>query len=232
MSMRFVIISFCVVFLTQAAQADNLQPIADIEQAAYVHALNDAQLSYNSPQVLVESLDNRLRLQQCEKMLQTFSSSAANTVGSRTIGVKCPAATEWTVYVPVKVKVMKPVVVAAKPLSAHTTLTQADVRMQLMDIAELRQGFLESTAQIAGQQLRYPLTVGSVIPSRGLKQEKVVKRGEQIVLVAAAGTMEVRMNGTALEDASIGDKVRVRNSSSERVVEGIVYSPGIVKVTM
>ncbi len=232
MSMRSIIISFCVVFLTHTAQADNLQSIVDIEQAAYVHALNDAQLSYNSPQVLVESLDNRLRLQQCEKPLQTFSNSAANTVGSRTIGVKCSAATEWTVYVPVKVKVMKPVVVAAKPLSAHTTLTEADVRMQLMDIADLRQGFLESTAQIHGQQLRYPLTVGSVIPSRGLKQEKVVKRGEQIVLVAAAGTMEVRMNGTALEDASIGDKVRVRNSSSERVVEGIVYSPGIVKVTM
>ncbi len=232
MSMRTIIISLCVGFLTQGAQADNLQPLADIEQAAYVHALNDAQLSYNSPQVLVESLDNRLRLQQCEKSLQTFSNSAANTVGSRTIGVKCPATTEWTVYVPVKVKVMKEVVVAAKPLSAHTTLTEADVRMQVMDIADLRQGFLESTAQIEGQQLRYPLTVGSVIPSRGLKQEKVVKRGEQIVLVAAAGTMEVRMNGTALEDASIGDTVRVRNNSSERVVEGVVHAAGIVKVTM
>lgn len=232
MTLRLMIASLCVVFLTHTAQADNLQPITDIEQAAYVHALNDAQLSYNSPQVLVESLDNRLRLQRCEKTLKTFSNSAANTVGSRTIGVKCPAATEWTVYVPVKVKVMKPVVVAAKPLAPHTTLSAADVRMQVMDIAELRQGFLESTAQIEGQQLRYPLSVGSVIPSRGLKQEKVVRRGEQIVLVAAAGSMEVRMNGTALEDASVGDKVRVKNSSSERVVEGIVHSPGIVKVIM
>jgi flagella basal body P-ring formation protein FlgA len=71
-----------------------------------------------------------------------------------------------------------------------------------------------------------------VIPTRSLKQEQVVRRGEQIILVATAGTMEVRMNGTALDDAGVGEKVKVKNSSSQRVVEGIVHAPGIVKVTM
>jgi flagella basal body P-ring formation protein FlgA len=44
--------------------------------------------------------------------------------------------------------------------------------------------------------------------------------------------MEVRMNGTALEDASVGETIKVKNSSSQRVVEGVVEAPGIVKVTM
>lgn len=85
---------------------------------------------------------------------------------------------------------------------------------------------------LLGQQLKYPLAMGMVLPPRSLKNEKIVRRGEQIILVASAGSMEVRMNGTAMEDASMGEKVKVKNSSSQRVVEGIVHAPGIVRVTM
>lgn len=226
------ILIFCVAFLTPLAQAASLHSLSSIEQAAYVHALHDAQASYSNPQVVVEPLDDRLRLKQCDQPLNTFSNSSANSVGNRTIGIKCQSPTEWTVYVPVKVKVMKQVVVAARPLAANRNLTNKDLRLQAMDIADLRQGYLDSKQKVIGQQLKYPLAVGRVIPARSLKLEKVVRRGDQIVLVAAAGTMEVRMNGTALDDASVGDKVKVRNSSSERVVEGIVHAPGIVKVTM
>jgi flagella basal body P-ring formation protein FlgA len=232
MPFRHIISSLIVVFLTPAAQAQSLQSLASIEQAAYVHALHDAQASYSQPQVLVDSLDTRLRLQQCDKALHSFSNSVSNTVGSRTIGVKCQGAVEWTVYVPVKVKVIKPVVVSSRPLPANQTLTAKDVRLEAMDIADLRHGYKESLEQVVGQQLKYPLSVGMVIPTRSLKQERVVRRGEQIVLLAKAGTMEVRMNGTALDDASVGETVKVKNSSSQRVVEGIVQAPGIVKVTM
>lgn len=227
-----IILSLSVVFLTPLSQATPLQSLSGIEQAAYEHALNDAQASYSQPQVVVEPMDKRLRLNQCGQALQTFSNSSANSVGNRTIGVKCQSPSEWTVYVPVRVKVMKQVVVAARPLAANRNLTRQDVRLQAMDIADLRQGYISSPQQVVGQQLKYPLAVGRVVPSRSLKLEKIVRRGEQIVLVAAAGSMEVRMNGTALDDASIGDRVKVKNSSSERVVEGIVEGPGIVKVTM
>lgn len=232
MRYRDIIGGLFVVFLTPSIQAQPLQSLSSIEQAAYVHALNDAQASFNQPQVVVDSLDNRLRLQHCDKPLYSFSNSLSNSVGNRTIGVKCQGSVEWTVYVPVKVKVIKSVVVTARALPANQTLTTQDVKLEAIDIAELRQGYQQSLDQVVGQQLKYPLAVGMVIPSRSLKQEKVVRRGEQITLVASAGTMEVRMSGTALDDASVGDKVKVKNSSSQRVVEGIVHGPGIVKVTM
>jgi flagella basal body P-ring formation protein FlgA len=76
------------------------------------------------------------------------------------------------------------------------------------------------------------LAAGAAFTPRSLKLQKVVRRGEQILLVAATSAMEVRMNGTALEDASVGETIKVKNSSSQRVVEGVVEAPGIVKVTM
>ncbi len=232
MTIRTYCMLLGVVFLTPAVQAQPLHDLSDIEHTAYMYALNEALASYNSPQVVVDSLDNRLRLQQCGTALNAFSNTTSNTLGSRTIGVKCQSPTEWTVYVPVKIKVLKHVVVAARPLAANQTLTAQDLRLELMDVSDLRQGFLPEREQVVGQQLKYPIAVGMVVPPRGLKLEKVVRRGEQIILVASAGTMEVRMNGTAMEDASVGDKIKVKNSSSQRVVEGIVQAAGIVKVTM
>ena len=44
--------------------------------------------------------------------------------------------------------------------------------------------------------------------------------------------MQVKMSGTALEDASLGQRVKVKNSSSKRIVEGVVNAAGIVYVSM
>jgi flagella basal body P-ring formation protein FlgA len=74
--------------------------------------------------------------------------------------------------------------------------------------------------------------MGTALTPRSLKQQKIVQRGEQVILVAQAGSMEVRMNGMAMEDATLGDKIKVKNSSSNRVVEGVVQAPGVVQVTM
>jgi len=232
MNKYFVLAIISVVFLTQSVRADSLHALSDIEQTAFIYAVSDAQASYDNPQIIVDALDDRLRLQQCDKPLQAFANTVSSTLGNRTVGVRCNSPTEWTVYVPVKVKVMQQVVVAARPLAANKTLTKSDIKLESMDIGELRQGFMQSTQTVLGQQLKYPLSMGMVLPPRGLKLEKVVRRGEQIILVANAGTMEVRMNGTAMEDASVGERVKVKNSSSKRVVEGIVQASGIVKVTM
>lgn len=232
MPRRMMIIVIGVVFLTPMVRAMDLQSLTDIEQAAYMHAYEEAMAHYNNPQIVVDALDDRLRLSSCEQSLITFSKTAPNTLGNRTIGVKCQMPTDWTVYVPVKVKVLKKVVVATRPLAARQVLSRQDLQIQMMDISELNQGYLLKVSDVVGRQLKYPLAAGAAFTPRSLKLQKVVRRGEQILLVAATSAMEVRMNGTALEDASVGETIKVKNSSSQRVVEGVVEAPGIVKVTM
>ncbi len=232
MIIRLFLSCLSVVLLTPSVYANSLQSIAGIEQAAYVFAMNDAQAHYDNPQVIVDAMDKRLRLQACAGQLSAFSTSNADTTGKRTIGIRCNAPTEWTVYVSVKVKVLRPVVVAGRALSANQTLKTSDVKIVMQDISDLRQGFILSTDKVIGQQLKYSVAMGTALTPRSLKQQKIVQRGEQVILVAHAGAMEVRMNGMAMEDAILGDKIKVRNSSSNRVVEGIVQAPGVVQVTM
>jgi flagella basal body P-ring formation protein FlgA len=226
-------VSFILGFLlVMNVQAEDLHALGDIEQAAYEYALKQAQIHHDNPQVVMESLDRRLRLKTCDSELEVFTKNARTEIGHQTVGVKCSFPSTWTVYVPVKVKVFKTVMVVSSSLPANHIITAGDIKSQTRDIGTLRQGYLVDEKQLIGQQLKYSMSMGAVINPNSIRPQKIVRRGELILLVASVGKMEVRMNGTALADAQLGQRVKVKNSSSKRVVEGIVQAPGIVKVAM
>ena len=58
----------------------------------------------------------------------------------------------------------------------------------------------------------------------------MISRGQQITLIAGDNGLEVRMQGKALKDAAVGERVNVTNLSSGQQVEGIANSDGTVSV--
>jgi len=223
---------FVSLFLALQVSASTMHNIDNIEQVAYEYAFTKALENFDNPQIVMGDLDSRLRLQACESSLEAFSQSTNTGSGNQTVGVKCTAPVQWTVYVPVQIKVFQDVVVASKPLSANKVITSGDVQLKSRDIASLRQGYMSNLKDVIGQELKTPIAMGTVIKPMRIRPQKVVSRGEHVMLLALAGQMEVRMSGTALSDASIGQRVRVKNSSSKRIIEGVVEGPGIVKVSM
>jgi len=218
--------------LTINVYGDTLQSLNSIEQVAYEYALSKAQENFDDPHVLMGKLDARLRLQKCDSQLQGFSKIINTGLGNQTVGVKCLSPVAWTVYVPVQVKVFKSVVVATRTLAANKIISKDDVKLRQLDVGSLHQGYVKNITQLVGQQLKYSVAMDSVIKPQNVRPQKIIQRGESIILIAMAGSMEVRMNGTAMADASLGQRVRVKNNSSKRVIEGVVDAPGIVKVAM
>ena len=214
------------------ADVNTKQALADIEQAAYAYALSEAQMKFGSAHVSISPLDKRLNMAACSSELNAFTKKTSVGMGKQTIGVKCYGPVPWTVYVQADIKVFKQTVVATKPLGTGHVLKAEDIKLATVDISQMRKGFVKSKQQVLGQQLKYPLAMGAVVSPNALKSKKVVARGQVITLLAKAGTMEVRMSGKALASAALGQRVKVKNLSSKRVVEGIVASPGVVKVTM
>lgn len=227
------ILSFVVIAMTvPLSWAKPLQSIDSVEQAAYIHTMELAHAKYDMPQIVVGELDSRLRLQACNTEVEAFLPRGQVSLGHQTVGVKCSGDTPWTVYVPVNVKLMQAVVVASRPLPAKHILTEQDLAVRMVDVSRLRQTYVSDKVLLTGQQLKHSMSVGAVIGQNNVKPEKIIRRGEMITLVAEAGSMQVKMNGTALSDAILGQKIRVKNSSSKRVVEGIVQAPGLVKVSL
>jgi flagella basal body P-ring formation protein FlgA len=44
--------------------------------------------------------------------------------------------------------------------------------------------------------------------------------------------LKIRSAGKALSDGKSGESIQVRTDGSQRVIDGIVVSPGVIKVTL
>jgi flagella basal body P-ring formation protein FlgA len=89
-----------------------------------------------------------------------------------------------------------------------------------------------NAAALVGQRLRTPLSAGQPLTRDALAPAPLIRRGQQVVILAHAAGIEVRMMGVALTDGRIEDHIRVQNVSSQRVVEAIVRSDSMVEAPL
>jgi flagella basal body P-ring formation protein FlgA len=105
----------------------------------------------------------------------------------------------------------------------------------LADVAEpARDGagpFVDSRSLIVGKIARLTLLPGHAIPFSAVSNRKLVANGAEVKLIYSEGGLVIVTTGDALQDGSIGDIVRVRNSDSGVTVSGAVQPDGTVRVS-
>lgn len=180
--------------------------------------------------ITASALDPRLRLHACAEPLETFSPHA-NTLSARaTVGIRCSAPAPWTLYVPVTIETEVSVLVLRRALARRARVTIADVEPQVRRLPGNAAQFITDTASLQGHRLRRALPAGSALTVDALAPDILVRRGQQVTLIAEAGGVEIRARGQALTEGGAQDRVRVQNVTSLKVVEGVVESDSIVRV--
>jgi flagellar basal body P-ring formation protein FlgA len=91
--------------------------------------------------------------------------------------------------------------------------------------------FVDSRSLIVGKMARLTLLPGHAIPFSGVSNRKLVSNGAEVKLVFSEGGLVIMTTGSALQDGSIGDIVRVRNDDSGVTVSGAVQPDGSVRVS-
>lgn len=183
-------------------------------------------------QIEIGNLDSRLQLSRCDAELEPFMSAHSQLVGNTQVGIRCASPKPWTLYITAKIGVYKQVVSAKRPLLRGATLEPQDMELVREDISSLHRGYLLKTAQAVGKVLRQNLSPGSVITLSQLKTPLAIRRGQKVTLLAETGGIQVRMSGTAMQDAATGDLIRVKNLTSKRIIEGTVLKNGTILVSL
>jgi flagellar basal body P-ring formation protein FlgA len=189
--------------------------------------------SASTARVEASPLDSRLRLPACPRPLAA-SAANAGTQGSWSVSVSCSAGANstplWSIYVPVKVVDLRPVVVLNRPLAPGQVITADAVKLEPRDIAGLSLGYLDDIKLAIGQVLRRPLSQGATLTPDTVGPQKLISRGALVTIIGRSGTLEVRAQGKALGDGGSGERISVENISSHRVVDAIVRDGGSVEV--
>lgn len=209
------------------AQPATVTPLASIEAAA-----RQAVLAQCAPGVeaSVDALDPRLKLPACGSPLRAEASPPRGAAAS--VAVRCEGPAAWTVYVSVRLREMRKVPVLTQAVTANQIADASLFMMQLRDVAQLPQGYLDNIDKAVGQRFRRSLPANAVPAPNDLQPPRWVRRGDPVQLIGRAGSIEVRAEGRALGDGLAGGRVRVENLRSQRVVEGTVSAPGQVEVRL
>ena len=184
------------------------------------------------PDITVGQLDKRLNLAACQSKLETFLPPGSRLTGNVTVGVRCAEPKPWTIYVPASVRVFEKIIVTNRVLTRGEIVNKNDLAFAEMDVATLGGGYIQDIESVLGKQLKSSLGKGVAVTPRVLEAPRLVRRGERVTITARADGIDVRMAGKALMDGTAGERIRVRNINSDRVIEATVASPGMVEVQM
>ncbi len=216
----------------RAASATELLDPATIAVAA--QAAVRAQAGAAAEALVLQStpLDPHLRIAACDQPLQAFVTGDGALHSQTMVGVRCDGSVRWTLYNSVTVQSEAPVLIARHALTRDTELTPADFQLENRRVPGTLSAYVTESAALAGQRLRRPLAGGEPLAIDALAPAFLIHRGQQVVLLARAGGIEVRMSGVALADGRASDSIRVQNVSSQRIVEGIVRSDSVVEAPL
>jgi flagella basal body P-ring formation protein FlgA len=209
-----------------AAQA---YPLNQLKQDIARFLANDyKKVAHQRIDINVSNLDNRLRLAKCDQPIFT-NQDQSGLGGNISVKAQCTGGQPWAVHVPAQVTIYREIPVAGRDIARGEVISQAHIQTSLVNISSIRQEFLPEADAIFGREAKRNIIKGEPFKTALLDAPTVVKRGEIVMLESLAGSIKVSSAATAMVDGRVGQKIRVRNNSSERIISGVVIRQGVVQ---
>jgi len=162
--------------------------------------------------------------------LEAFSMPGNRPVGKLTVGVRCLAPSNWTVYLPAQVKSVGRYVATAHALPANHVLAETDLLVKEGDLGLLPADVANTPAALTGYRTVSGVAAGAALRTGLLRAPQVVQQGQPTRIVLVGPGFSVHSEGQALANAGRGDRVRVKTASGQ-VVSGIARDGQQVDLT-
>lgn len=180
--------------------------------------------------ISVGTLDSRLRLGQCPAAVAFTAQDQTGLGGNISVKAECNAGNiNWAVHIPAQVVIYREIPVALKDITRGEHITAGHLTTSLVNISNIRQSFAADNEAVIGREAKRNIGKGEPFRSAALDSPTAVKRGEIVKLESQVGSIKVSSSGIAMADGRLGQKIRVRNDSSERIVTGVVRGQGLVQ---
>jgi flagella basal body P-ring formation protein FlgA len=178
--------------------------------------------------VAVGAIDPRLSLAACPAP-QAFFSPGARAWGKTTVGVRCTAPSNWTLYVQASVTVMGDYVASAAPLAQGQDIEERQLVVLQGDLTSLPAGVATDISQVVGRSVNASLPPGTPLRLDTLRSKPVVQPGQLVRLVSSGSGFSVSAEARAMSTAADGQVVRVKTASGQQI-SGIAKQGGLVEV--
>ncbi|WP_025598247.1 flagellar basal body P-ring formation chaperone FlgA [Burkholderia sp. WSM2230] len=164
-------------------------------------------------------------------MLEPFMPSGARMWGRVTVGVRCAGQRPWTIYLQARISLHATYYLAARAMSAGEVLTAADLVAREGDLTGLPQAIVTDPSQAVGSLTLTRVSPGMPLRRDMLKSASAVSIGQTVRVVAAGDGFAISSEGSAMNNASPGQQVRVKTANGQ-IISGIVKDGSTVEIQL
>lgn len=216
----------------EETQKSQWQSVESITAAAKVHAENNGLRVGVRQKIEAGPVDQRLLMTACSQPLATAFAPGVKSAARMTVEVKCPVPGGWKVFVPVTVQAFDQAVVITRAMERGQVLAAGDVALLENQVSDLPGGYLRDVSVAVGKRLERSIAAGTVLSPSVLHIEQMVRRGDHVTLVAQAKGVSIKARGVAMSAGGLDDRIRIKNLSSGKEVDGVVRDTALVEVTL
>jgi flagella basal body P-ring formation protein FlgA len=169
-------------------------------------------------------------LAQCST-LEPFMPSGARLWGRMTVGVRCAGERPWTIYLQARISLHATYYLAARAMAPGEVLTAADLVARDGDLTGLPQAIVTDPSQAVGSVTLTRVAGGMPLRRDMLKSASAVSIGQTVRVVAAGEGFAISAEGSAMNNASPGQQVRVKTANGQ-IISGIVKDGSTVEIQL
>jgi flagellar basal body P-ring formation protein FlgA len=167
-------------------------------------------------EIEVGQIDPRQNLQPCRR-IEPFIPQGRQLWGRTSIGLRCADGPNWTILIPVNVRVFGRGLVATRAIQANQPLGPDDTSEIETELSRDPGLPVQDPNSLVERTLSRSIAAGTLLRQDWLKQMPVIIAGDAIRLVVNGRGFQLATEGTAVNSASEGQAVRVRVDSGRLV---------------
>ena len=129
-----------------------------------------------------------------------------------------------------EVKAFGNVVMNRRALKKGHYLDEGNLYVATMDVTRMPMGTIKDYRGIIGKPLTRSIIANTPIVDDMVEQRTEIKRGHRVILLTNSPGLTITAVGELKEDGYIGEYVRVVNTSSKKIITGMLVDENTVKV--
>ena len=219
--------------LSQSNETGSALPTVTLEQYIRDSVLSQwqtiGQRSGATNKIIISGIPDGYKTPDCQSPL---SVKPRNTLrlGRNSIEVSCQHRASWSLMLNADIEVWRDVVVLRDHLPRGQRVKSTNITLQQRNIGDLQRGYYTDLEDIIGNVSKRSLKAGTAISPSMIDLPIIIKRGQAVTLKAERPGFSVNMNGIALKKGRKGDRIKVKNSNSNKVLYGRVAGSDLVLI--
>lgn len=228
-----LLLSTCLALMTLNIQAQELPSTSNHQSLDEIHHLVSEHIKQKIDQQILEptiqlrKLSPTLKLPPCQQPLELNDRSSEETIGRMTYSVSCHQP-NWRVFVPAVVDGKQAVIMTTQGILKQAVIKSMDLKRVLLPYKQVPRGSIINLDTAIGMRTKKSISANSILKIKDLQPPYWVFKKQQVTLITKIGSIQVKTKGIALQNAVEQQQVSVKNSTSDRVVKGIVIAPNTV----